>query len=366
MKVAIRLIGTYPPPYGGVSVHIKRLQIALRQRDLDVTVLADPGTIAEDDRVVPTRLGPGWYLRQLLSREAALLHFHTSGLDSRTLGFLSLLAWLGKPVVVTLHSFRHEAPLPALPWRSTPPLALRAFPHIIAVGPEVRDRIVALGVSPGRTSVIPSYLSPLLNERDRRQIDPGVDRFLRSREPILTANAYRLVFFEGEDLYGLDLCVELCRRLAPHYPRLGFLFALPAIGDADYYAAIQRRIADYHLEDHFHFSHTAAEYWPIIERSSVLVRPTNSDSYGVSVAEALDLGVPAIASDVCRRPPGTVLFRSRDLQDLLEKTRGVLDDLSASRQQTSWDGGCEGDAVDRILAVYRSVLRPGAELPERG
>ncbi len=115
MKVAIKLIGTYPPPYGGVSVHIKRLKIALRQRDLDVTVLADPGTVAEDDRVVPTRLGPGWYLRQLVNRKASLLHFHTSGLESRTLGFLSFLAWLGKPVVVTLHSFRHEAPPAALP-----------------------------------------------------------------------------------------------------------------------------------------------------------------------------------------------------------------------------------------------------------
>lgn len=357
MNGTITLIGTYPPPYGGVSIHIKRLNLALQRRGLKVAVLAQPDSDSDDDGVCPTRLGPSWYIHQLLRRNTGVLHFHTSGLNSRRLLLLSVLAFLGKPVVITFHSFRDEPQAHLLKFSSMPSLALRAFPHIICVGAEVRDKIVGLGVNPSRTSVISSYLPPVLNDDDRRQIHPDVDRFLNSHHPVITASAYRLVFFEGEDLYGLDLCVELCRHLIRNYPHLGFVFSLPDIGDEGYYASILQRISDYDLDNHFCFSHTLAEYWPIIERSSLFVRPTNTDSYGVSVAEAIDLGVPAIASDVCERAPGTILFRKRDFQDLLEKTRMVLDNLDEHKRRLANHRIGQTGTVDRIIAVYRSVMK---------
>ena len=357
MSGTITLIGTYPPPYGGVSIHIKRLKLALQQRGLKVAVLAQPNSDSDDEGVFPTRLGPSWCIHQLLRRDTSVLHYHTSGLNSRALLLLSILAFLGKPVVITLHSFRNEPQVHLLKFRSTPPIALRAFSHIICVAAEIRDRIVGLGVSPNRTSVIPAYLPPVLNDYDRRQIHPDVDRFLSSHQPVITANAYRLVFFEGEDLYGLDLCVELCRHLIRDYPRLGFVFALPDIGDEEYYASILRRISNYDLGNHFCFSHTLAEYWPIIERSSLFVRPTNTDGYSLSLAEAIDLGVPAIASDVCQRPPGTILFRKREFQDLLGKTRMVLDNLDEYKRRLADHRIGQTDTVDRIIAVYRSVMK---------
>nr|WP_307890068.1 hypothetical protein [Clostridium botulinum] len=39
MKIAI--IGPYPPPYGGISVHIKRMKLYLENKNIDVTVYND-------------------------------------------------------------------------------------------------------------------------------------------------------------------------------------------------------------------------------------------------------------------------------------------------------------------------------------
>jgi glycosyltransferase involved in cell wall biosynthesis len=63
---------------------------------------------------------------------------------------------------------------------------------------------------------------------------------------------------------------------------------------------------------------------PVLAEADVFVRPTNTDGDANSVREALYLGVPAVASDVVERPAGTILFRTRDLDDLEAKVRSVL------------------------------------------
>jgi glycosyltransferase involved in cell wall biosynthesis len=40
-------------------------------------------------------------------------------------------------------------------------------------------------------------------------------------------------------------------------------------------------------------------YWPILKKIDLFVRPTLSDNFGISIAEALHFGKKAIASDVC-------------------------------------------------------------------
>jgi glycosyltransferase involved in cell wall biosynthesis len=348
----VTLIGSYPPPYGGVSVHIKRLKSFLERQGIDVTVLADPGSGSDGGRVIAKRLGLPWYLKQALPGARRLFHFHTSGIDSARLRALSLLARCGRKVILTLHSLREPA---GGRERGFGAGALRSFSRIICVGPAIQDRLLELGVPEERVSVISPYLPPERSDETRQAIAPEVDRFLRSRRPIFTASAYRLTFHDNQDVYGLDLCIDLCRELLPDHPQLGFVFALPAIGDEGYFAAMQERIAASGIGDHFCFARSATEYWPIIERSTVLVRPTSTDSYGVSVMEAIDLGVPAIASDVCRRAPGAILFRSRDFESLLETSRRVLGNLVEYRDAlTKYRTAGSGEAV---LSLYREVLR---------
>ncbi len=153
--------------------------------------------------------------------------------------------------------------------------------------------------------------------------------FAASRHPLVAANAFQLVFYRGVDLYGLDMCVELTAALKKSYPNVGLIFALAEVGDAAYFEKMKRRIDELGIEDNFLFMTGQRELWPLFRRADLMVRPTCSDAYGISVAEALHLGCQAVASDVCVRTPGTLTFINRDAEDFLEKCRLALDKAAA-------------------------------------
>ena len=75
------------------------------------------------------------------------------------------------------------------------------------------------------------------------------------------------------------------------------------------------------------------ELWPLFRKADLMVRPTCTDGYGISIAEALYFDCPAVASDVCVRPEGTLLFNNRDMDDFYEKASDILSqkDFALSR-----------------------------------
>ena len=203
--------------------------------------------------------------------------------------------------------------------------------------------------------MIPPFLPPQRNGDTSEGIPCSVWSFIDQHHPVITANAHKLVFHDGEDLYGFDMCVELCDFLRSTYPDVGLIFCLPDVGDRDYLVCMQRRIKELGLAQSFLIVNEKVEYYPILARCDLLVRPTNTDSYGVSVAEALYLGVPAVASDVCERPAGTVVFRSRDSEDFKRKVVRTLENssLKASLKENPLHSI---DYLSDILNVYDSVL----------
>src|SRR5258705_11324048 len=142
---------------------------------------------------------------------------------------------------------------------------------------------------------------------------------------MIIGGAWSIVFYRGIDLYGVDMCVDLIAKLKRKYLRVGLLFALADIGDQSYFREIQRRIKDLDIEDNFHFMTHQQELWPLFRLADLMVRPTYSDGFGLSVAEALHVGCPAVASDVCIRAPGAVTFRSRNPEDFLRKCEQILE-----------------------------------------
>jgi glycosyltransferase involved in cell wall biosynthesis len=113
-----------------------------------------------------------------------------------------------------------------------------------------------------------------------------VKEFAASRRPLIVANAFQIVFYRGVDLYGLDMCVEVVAALKESYPHVGLIFAVAEVGEAAYFEKIKRRIDELGIEDNFLFLTGQRELWPLFRRADLMVRPTCSDAYGISVAEA--------------------------------------------------------------------------------
>ena len=102
------------------------------------------------------------------------------------------------------------------------------------------------------------------------------------------------------------------------------------------------------LSEQFCFPINQSEFWKIIKISDLFVRPTRSDSFGISIQEALFCNVPAIASDVCIRPEKTILFRSGDEKDFILKATDIL-------RRKTYEAKASGDHRSRTGRADRSL-----------
>ena len=312
LAVKVLLIGSYPPPLGGVSVFLKRYKLKLESEGHAVDV------------VDPTRLTNLRLLFELVrARRYDLISLHYPSIP--VLQVLQRLGLSGKTEVWD-HNWRLLET-----WSAQQLKSYNSFVgvcrQLVLVTPNLLAYYETHGINlPGETRIQNAFLPPPQNEKDEilASYPEEVRHFLDQRRPLIVANAFKVVLEKGIDLYGLDLCVDLMADLKRDWPAAGFLFALAEIGDTDYFAEVQSRIAASQLLTSFRFLTGQREFWPLLKKADLMVRPTFTDGYAVSVAEALYCKCPVIASDVVARPEGTILFKNRDREDFVARCREVL------------------------------------------
>ena len=336
-KLKVTLIGTYPPPYGGVSVHTQRLNEQLEKKGFEC---------------ITTKNAKRWVLKYFLNAKEDIVHYHAY--EPKSLLLFSLFSIVRKKkVIITFHSFMYNIKNIGLLHKFIFWIANRANIYFIAVGPQIKEKIISLGVGPENIEVIPSFIPPAVREGDISEIPQEVWDFINNHSPIISANAFRISFYNDQDLYGIDMCIDLCAKMKQSHPKIGFVFCLPDIGDDKYFEKLRQRIKEKQLEENFMFQTKACQFYPILLRSDIFVRPTNTDGFGVSIAEAIYFKVPAVASDVCQRPEGTILFRSRDIDDLTLKVKDVLDNHKQHKMRL--EEVELGDNIGKIIEIYQNI-----------
>ncbi len=311
------LIGPTPPPFGGISVYLSRLVKKL-QREGNTVVVVDRGSQS--------------LLRTIAGFTAILLYPGRLSIQLHSFDFTAMALMILRPFPKRLQYMDHNT---AVYKRDLKGLRRALFSRILSsadevifVGEKTKEyyRSEGFTLAPHVEFRSP-FLPPHLDD------EPGIlatyshetRRFIETRSPLLVANASAILFYDGIDLYGLDMCVNLTARLKADHPDIGFIFAIANSEiNADYVQGIQKRVRSLGLEENFHFILGQREIWPIFRHSALMVRPTCNDGYGVSLAEALSFGSSALASDVTGRPPKTEIFRSRDEEDFYMKASLIL------------------------------------------
>lgn len=311
------VIGTWPPPFGGVSVFVQR-RVAQLRRGGHHPVVRDW-----------QRLGPlarlGWLLEILLTPRTAV--FELNGFETQAMIAL-LLRPFPKTLVYWVHSGQFTANLnPVQRWVMH--RFLKWVDEVVFVSRHIPPMFEQNGFAlPRRWRVQHAFLPPVLEDEARiwQGYDPATVRFVAAHAPLLVmqgSNAFHL----GVDRYGTDLAAEMLHLLADRYPRMGLLVGRPTEGDAAfqaYFHDLQARIAAWGLHERVHFLTGERELWPLTRRATVFLRPSNQDGDSVAVREAMLFNVPVVASDACPRPDGVVTFRNRDAGDFAEKVEAVL------------------------------------------
>lgn len=312
-------IGSLPPPLGGISVYLYRLQklhsedIFLNRRKLSTWKKLRLYCCANREITIH---GPYW-------RDLFLLRIAYKTRNKPYSLVLHGQAW--KEDYIKSNFFRK--------WYMR--FGLQGAFSIQVVGKHIYQDLTELFPEmESKIFIKDAFLPPPLEDEPKilSTYDPKMWTFVRRNRPLIVANAFRLVICEdGTDLYGLDMCVELVRRLKESYPEVGLLFALADENyQKEYLTQIQVFIQQYDLRGNIYFLTGQRELWPIFKFADLMVRPTYKDGYGISVEEALYFQCPAIASDVCERAKGTVLFRNRDQEDFYNKAMEVLEQKGRS------------------------------------
>jgi glycosyltransferase involved in cell wall biosynthesis len=344
----VALVGDWPPPHGGVSVHVAALARHLRARGHAVRVLDIGRGDHSGPDLVPAR-GLVRYAAALAGAAARreLIHVHTSGANAKSwlVALAASRARLpGAPRgALTLHSGSCPAYLAGAPERRQVALAAcLGFGRVVAVNREIAGALAACGVPPGRIAVLPAFTPS--------QVEPGPPppalAALRARHrPLLCAAVM------PSAIYGEDLLLEAFERVRQRFPEAGLVLfgpgsAVPCAADGD---GLHR------LGELPHPSALAA-----IAAADLFVRPTRADGDAITVREALALGRTVVASAVGHRPPGCLLFPPGDAAALAAR---LVEALALPLGGAPVAVG--PDPLDALVGVYHA-LRDATALSRSG
>ncbi len=344
-------VGRYPPPYGGITIHIQRLaELCLSERvDCQIIDLYRhsssekplPPFVVYSSRKFPKRI---LYLWQVLGKNKYdIVHMHVSA--------MGVLSWVGplfvkrlnaKKKILTIHhgnfvgSYLQKNTVQKFLIRKT----LSVFDVVVLPTAQLQNAILQeFQQIISRTTVISTFIQPKTLE-----LVPSFsvfDQFIQGVHNDNTIQATILISGFGFHYYGFDLLLSALEELLLENLRFGVIINFYGPGDEEYKHNLTKQFkevgASLVLEDlppeQFHY---------VLKNCDLYVRPNLTDSCGVTVFEAAMLGVPAIASDVCSRPQGTLLHKTNDAISLAKQIKYAvqgLDDYTVTNTLTDDDGG---------------------------
>lgn len=344
----LALVGAYPPPLGGCSVHVQRLNRSLDD-SWTITVIDLYGRDAATERNVVRcgRRAPFNLLRAITALRAArpsVTHFHVSALRAFALAGWPLLLALpsASRSVLTIHGGAFAGEIErAAPWRRRITGALlRRFDAIIAVSEPQRQALLKLGVRPARITVVPAFVPPIAHIAE----ESAAVRELSGRTgAVVVCSGY------AERHYGFHHVIAALELLRRRGRSVGLVLCWYNSYDKEYVASLDEELRTL---PHLVFRDLPPDrFAAVLAAGTCYVRATDRDGDAVAIREASYFDRPVVASDAAPRPPGCLVYPYGDVTALAEAIETVLNDPAAGRVPAGEDG------IAAIRGVYEQVSR---------
>ncbi len=320
----IAILGILPPPYGGISVHIQRVIPIFKKQNNDVFFFS---VVCWFRNIKLCYIGFVSYLLYLFFwlciRWPKIVYFHTLFLSCRLTELRLLLFFKkisGAKLILIDHNNRF-LDLKSKKYKKKLNELLQQVDQQVFMG-NTKQYYLSSGLVPIKNSSCESpFLPPDLMQGKKllAYYPQELFSFMSQHQPLLLVNASQQTMINGRHLYGFDLCIEAMPALLKQFPKAGFIFVTSY--RADYWRSFAKKFG---LRDHCFFLEGNYQLWPLFKKVDVFVRPNKADVYPISLLEALFFKTPSIASSVCQRPQGTILFDINNKKEFIEKIITVL------------------------------------------
>lgn len=363
---SISIFGDYPPPYGGVSIHIKRVADNLIEKGmldnvyhlgrLDKTLSNYPEFVKNIN--ISTRYDfvgyIYWLIRYGAKDQSKVLHFHNN--ENGSFAILIAKYFLKKKIVITLHDqmrLLRKAQWFRV-WYITPFLSLlfkQRDIQWIAVNEMIKAQLISKGVSHEMISVIPAYINNINTKTE--PLKDEIVLFFKKRTPLMSMYAMSTRLLNDIDLYGIDISLQLVSILKVRYPQIGLIVCIPGNKSELMMDNYKKYIQNNKLEENILFvGENVQDVYGLWTISDVFLRPTCSDGDSLCVREALEVKTVVLASDVAIRPQGTITFENRNINDFVIKAHYILDNLQRLKNSIPINRDPFGD----LLHLYNNIL----------
>lgn len=277
----ILIIGTIPPPIGGVSIHISRLLQSLTQ-------VKYPYNFFDLKR--------GTFLNfALLFTKSKLIHLHTSNVYLRVL-FTFISKLFGKKVILTIHGnlgrfSNYKNYLDNLSVKfATIPVTINN--QSFQKGKELNNRCM----------LISAFIPPLSEENLERELVEKISVLQKTHTGIFCTNAGTLSYDkDGNEIYQVILLIQIFRELKD----MALIVSDPS-------GAYTRHIKSSNevITDNILFISQPHSFYEVAKLSDIFLRITTTDGDSLSVKEAIYLGKNVIATNVVDRPQGVIIVEN--------------------------------------------------------
>ena len=305
MNKRLAIFGPYPPPLGGISVHVKRMEPYLIKNKIGYKIF-NHGSVS-NEFVVPTNKKMFWYIKLFFEKNFTLFHFHQFFYFH--FFYYLIFSWVRKDkILVTIHSERILGYGLIKKRIAVFLLSKTRNISLISVSKNLNDYFKNNGI---KSIFLPAYVPPQTSLKSK------IDSESYSGHLFLFS-VWKFDKKLANEVYNVPLIFEF---LSKHKKDFTMLFMIGSKSNSDL-KYLEVLLSKYGIHNNIKvlFNENLVDY---IHNCKFLVRPNLHDGFGVSIQEALDLGVPAIASDVCQRPKGAILFNN-SLEDLEDKIDLVL------------------------------------------
>lgn len=333
-KKTVTLIGHYCAT-GGISIHIKRLEKLLNESF--TLQIIDESRLSDYDGGCFNLRNKQFlkYLKILFKTD--IIHIHTS-IPLLRLFHAIVGRLLFKKVIITIHSLstiKNNAIFILVKF------TLFFANKVILVSEEINSKFRYK-----KAIILPAFIPPDLNNEPDLPIEILTLFKNIGNKKIIVSNAYRINLHNGFDLYGIDLLINVARNLKKNNENILIVFIITTLEiNKNVYDSYIDTINSEGLTEYIKLFPFSISFVKLIEYSDLVVRATNTDGDAITIREALYLGKPVIASDVVKRPNGTILFRNRDSDNLYEK---IIDTLKINPKNIK-------NKKINYLEVYKSI-----------
>lgn len=330
MKYKVDILGPYPPPFGGVSIHVKRLHEMLRSKGVASRVFDQYHSYDRKEDVYPTGMRATWWLSYFFKKKPDIVHFHIFSYLQYLYIFL-LSYFSSSKIIVSIHNEKILLAPFLLRFLIVTLIRRSRVEKIIVVSETVSEKFKLWGVK--HVHWIPAYIPPKGMISKNLQ-GSGIFKVIY--------NASTLKNKEARETYSVDIMIDLAKM----NPKFDFHFFIGE-EESDALKNISAEI-DCFQNTYIYFNEDMIDYMP---DADVFIRPNRVDAFGISVQESLDLGVPAIASDVCTRSKGAIIFPSGDLG----KLNVILHSTLNQDRSQSLEGYQPTTYADEMIEMYISL-----------